>query len=404
MAYKVKHLHGGATFDRPRVLLNNQQQQRQWHQTTDPAIEAFHQQLPHYGETKLHALPSVAKELGVAHVFVKDESTRFGLPSFKILGASWAIYKTLCKRLDLPTSTTLTQLRQALEGTDVTLVTCTEGNWGRATARMGKYLGVRVVVYVPYFMNAYTRGLIEGEGAEVRLLEDGSYDDCLAACRRDSRLEGVVMVLDTSWEGFTEVPQVSLQAWVGVLFRLMPCADEKVQWVTDGYSTMLHETDRQVAAATDGKTANITFASVGVGSWAHAVVAHYKAANTDNKIVTVEPDIAACFKESLHCGELTPIETGHGIMNGMICGTPSLIAWPILRDGSFAAVSVTEKQSHECVQYLESQKVNSGPCGAANLAALRTLCREGVLHDEERKDSVVVLFSTEGMREYEVPN
>jgi diaminopropionate ammonia-lyase len=167
---------------------------------------------------------------------------------------------------------------------------------------------------------------------------------------------------------------------------------------------MLHETNRQVAAATGGKTANLVFASVGVGSWAHAVVTHYKAANANNKIVTVEPDVAACFKESLHCGELTSIEAGHGIMNGMICGTPSLIAWPILRDGTFAAVSVTEGQSHECVQYLQSQSVNSGPCGAANLAALRTLCKEGVLGDAERKAMVVVLFSTEGMREYEVPN
>ena len=166
---------------------------------------------------------------------------------------------------------------------------------------------------------------------------------------------------------------------------------------------MLRETDRQVAAATGGKTAGLAFASVGVGSWAQAVASHYKAANARNKIVTVEPDVSACFKESLHCGELTSIVPGHGIMNGMICGTPSLIAWPILRDGSFAAVSVTEKQSHECVQYLQSQNVNSGPCGAANLAALKTLCAEGLLGGEERKELVVVLFSTEGMREYEVP-
>ena len=227
MAYSVKHLHGGATFDRPRVLLNNQQQQRQWHEDTDPAIESFHKQLPYYGETKLHSLPSVAAELGFGHVFLKDESTRFGLPSFKILGASWAIHQTLCKRLGLPSSTTtLTQLALALEGTDVTLVTCTEGNWGRATARMGNYLGAKVVIYVPFFMNAYTRKLIEGEGAEVRRLENGSYDDCLDACRRDAQMERVVMVLDTSWEGFVEVPQASLQPWDSLHFRSIHCADD----------------------------------------------------------------------------------------------------------------------------------------------------------------------------------
>ena len=165
---------------------------------------------------------------------------------------------------------------------------------------------------------------------------------------------------------------------------------------------MIAETDRQIAAETNGKTANLTFVSVGVGSWAHAVVEHYKTkGSNENEIVTVEPDTAPCFKESLHCGELTSIETGETIMNGMNCGTPSTIAWPILRDGTYAAVTVTDIESHQCVQYLQSQGVNAGPCGAATLAALRRLWSEVELHD--RKNTVVVLFSTEGMREYEVP-
>ena len=165
---------------------------------------------------------------------------------------------------------------------------------------------------------------------------------------------------------------------------------------------MLAETDRQIASETSGKAANLAFVSVGVGSWAHAVVEYYKTKDLDeNKIVTVEPDTAPCFKESLHCGELTSIETGETIMNGMNCGTPSTIAWPILRDGTYAAVTVTDVESHQCVQYLQSQGVNAGPCGAATLAALRTLCSE--IESRNRKSTVVVLFSTEGMREYEVP-
>jgi diaminopropionate ammonia-lyase len=208
-SYKVKHLNADAEFERPRILINDRQQARSWHQDTDPAIENFHKQLPSYGETKLHSLPSVASELGFCHVFVKDESTRFGLPSFKILGASWAIRQTLCKQLDLSSSSTLGSLTHALKGRhDVKIVTCTEGNWGRACARMGKYLGIPVVVYVPYFMNAYTRDLIGGEGAEVVQLENGSYDDCLDAVRRDAESGKGLMVLDTSWEGFTEIPQV----------------------------------------------------------------------------------------------------------------------------------------------------------------------------------------------------
>ena len=207
--YKVKHLGTGAEFERPRILVNDQEPSREWKLEIDPAIELFHKQLPDYDETALHSLPTVASELGFSHVFVKDESTRFGLPSFKILGASWAIHQALCKHLGLPSHTTLAELTQSLKGRDdVKLVTTTEGNWGRACARMGKYLGVPVTIYVPYFMNPYTSDLISGEGANVIKLEGGSYDDCIDAVRRDSDEGKGSMVLDTSWEGFTEIPQV----------------------------------------------------------------------------------------------------------------------------------------------------------------------------------------------------
>ena len=210
MPYTVEHLNSDASFERQNVVLNPLQQERGWEQQIDPAIEAFHSTLSHYNETKLHSLPIVASELGFNSVFVKDESTRFGLPSFKILGASWAIHRTICKHLNVSGPTTLHELQNALEGmTDVRLVTCTEGNWGRACARMAKYLGIDITIYVPYFMNEYTQDLLRSERAEVKVLENGSYDDTIAAVQQDAESTGALMVLDTSWEDFTEVPQVS---------------------------------------------------------------------------------------------------------------------------------------------------------------------------------------------------
>ena len=214
MPYTVKHLHTSATFERERVLLNEWQKKRSWKQQIDPAIEAFHTSLPYYGETKLHSLPSVAAELGFSHVFIKDESTRFGLPSFKILGASWAIHQTICKHLGLSGSMSLDDLKKNLNGrTDVRLVTCTEGNWGRACARMAKYLDIPATIYVPYFMNEYTQNLLRGEGAEVKVLANGSYDDTIAAVKNDAETTGALMVLDTSWKGFTEIPQVEMNSY-----------------------------------------------------------------------------------------------------------------------------------------------------------------------------------------------
>ena len=157
-----------------------------------------------------------------------------------------------------------------------------------------------------------------------------------------------------------------------------------------------------MADQTGGPSPILAFVSVGVGSWAHAVILDLKSRSAQNKIVTVESEAAPSFKESLHRGEITPVQTGETIMNGMNCGTTSHLAWPAMRDGAYAAVTVTDVESHECVQYLQSQGVNAGPCGAATLAALKKFCSKE--HVANRKDTVAVLFSSEGMREYEVPS
>lgn len=174
-----------------------------------PAIERFHQQLPEYAETALHALPDVAEELGFAHVFVKDESTRFGLPSFKMAGASWAIHKALCRYVHLSSETSIAQLRQALQRyPNLRLVTCTAGNWGRATARMAKYLGVRASIYVPFLMEEYTRDLIRKEGAEVCVVDGGDYDQTMAVATAESKKPDSILVLDVAFDDFHDIPQV----------------------------------------------------------------------------------------------------------------------------------------------------------------------------------------------------
>lgn len=208
------------------------------------------------------------------------------------------------------------------------------------------------------------------------------YDDTIAAVMNDAKTSEGLMVMDTSWKGYEQIPA----------------------WVTQGYCTMLQETDNQIKQF-DGHPDNIlAIGSVGVGSWMHAVTSHYQGASRNNKIVTVEPENAACFKESLHCNCLTSIQTGETIMCGMNCGTPSKIAWYVLKDGVHASVAVTDRESHEAVRFLHSQGVDSGPCGAATLAALRKLCTEGIFDRKDRSGMSTVLFSTEGNREYDVPN
>ncbi|EME42267.1 hypothetical protein DOTSEDRAFT_154934 [Dothistroma septosporum NZE10] len=384
--YQIKHLKSGKEVQRDFVFINSSEATSSWSHpaVVDAAVEAFHQELPDYNVTPLHSLPTVAAELGIGQLFLKDESNRFGLPAFKILGASWAIFKSVCRELNLPLTSSMEEVRRAITSMkDLQVVTCTEGNWGRACARMGKLLDLPIVIYVPGFMTEYTQRLIESEGAQVVRLPNGSYDDSIQKARTVSEETGALLVMDISWDGYQEVPH----------------------WVTQGYSTMLAETDRQIQTAQGGQSPSqnsVYITSVGVGSWAHSVVAHYKAASSSAFITTVEPEVAASLKESLHCKEITPVATGDTIMAGMNCGTTSKIAWPTLREGVGAAVAVNDVEAHQSVLELKAQGVKPGPCGAATLAALRKYLKEAG-DSRDWSKSTVVLFSTEGEREYAVP-
>lgn len=166
---------------------------------------------------------------------------------------------------------------------------------------------------------------------------------------------------------------------------------------------MLLESDRQILSLL-GRPATHAIVPVGVGSIAQAVTQHFKssARNPAGRVITVEPDTAACLKTSLEHGKIVTVETEDSIMCGMNCGTVSTTAWKVLKDGVDASVIVTDKEAHETVQYLHDYGVMAGPCGAATLAALRRIAAAGAVG--LGPDSVVVLYCTEGAREYVLPD
>lgn len=164
---------------------------------------------------------------------------------------------------------------------------------------------------------------------------------------------------------------------------------------------MLTETDQQLKNL--GVSGTHVIASVGVGSFAHAVTMHYKAKQSRATVITVEPESAASLKESLLAGRITPISTGHTIMAGMCCGTTSTTAWKVLKHGVDVSVTVNDINVHKDLQYLHRLGVRIGPCGAAPLTALRKLCKESKDVIGLNEQSVVILFSTEGARDYIIP-
>jgi diaminopropionate ammonia-lyase len=308
----------------------------------------FHRSLTGYEPTPLIDVPALASELGVSRVLVKDESARLGLPAFKVLGASWACHRVLQER------------------PGARLVTATDGNHGRAVARMAAHFGVPATVFVPDVMLPETAQLIKGEGAEVIRL-DVSYDDAVrTAAAFAAESHDRALVQDTAWEGYTEVPA----------------------WIVDGYRTLVEEIDEQLGAAPD-----LLAVPVGVGSLLEAVVRHHRRPGAPHpSILSVEPDTASCVLASLHAGRPVTVQTGDTVMAGLNCGTVSASAWPVLRDGVDAAVAVSDIDTLCAVRDLGALSVSSGPSGAATLAGVRAAARDLSLSD----DAVVVLLSTEG--------
>jgi diaminopropionate ammonia-lyase len=357
-------------------------QARTWRCDPPPVEpEWFHRSMPGYRPTPLVEYPSLASELGVGRVFVKDESSRLGLPAFKMLGASWAVCRAIGALA--PTSEgpqTLDALRAVRSRLGpLTLVTATDGNHGRAVARMANLLGTEARIFVPDVVEPAAIELIRAEGAEVSVLADPYDTTVRVAAEFAAGRERTILVQDTSWEGYEEIPQ----------------------WIVDGYSTMFREVDAQLERRA-ASPAGLVAVPTGVGSLLQAAVTFHRSVRHEPAaLLAVEPDSAACVNASLRRGEPVSVETGHTSMAGLNCGTPSTIAWPYLLQGIDAAVSVTEQQAALAVHDLAHGGVDAGPCGAATLAAVRTalLGRDEAQHREQlglRPDSTVVLLSTEG--------
>jgi diaminopropionate ammonia-lyase len=337
----------------------------------------FHRTLPDYAVTPLVDLPDLTTGIGVGRLLVKDESWRLGLPAFKMLGASWATYRCLAERAGRRVEPSLAALRAAVADlAPATLVTATDGNHGRAVARMARYLQLPAIVVVPSVVPTPAVERIRGEGADVRVV-DVPYD---AAVREAAALSEVsddrILVQDTSWPGYEVTPR----------------------WIVDGYATLFAEAVTQLGEVGVPANAEVTVVvPAGVGSLAHAAVQRC-AQQPTWRAVTVEPDVAACVATSLAAGALTSIQTGETSMAGLNCGTPSSAAWPDLRAHLAGGVVVTDEESAAAAALLRDHGVDSGPCGAASLAAALVLGGDAAARSDLdlHAESTLLLLNTEG--------
>ena len=342
----------------------------------------FHQKLPGYAASPLIDAPSIAATLGVGRVCVKDESSRFGLPAFKFLGASWAVYRALRARSGgvVEPWNTFDDLKARFAPLrPLTLVTATDGNHGRAVAHMASLLGLAAHIFVPEDVAQARIAAIQGEGADVTVVQ-GTYDEAVAQAARLAA-ERVLVISDTAWEGYTEVPR----------------------WIMEGYTTIFHELDEQLARAGETRV-DLVAAQMGVGSLATAALWRYRRPDlaVAPKVVGVEPLAAACILESAQAGRMVEVPgPHHSIMGGLCCGAPSLVAWPVLSEGVDLFVAIADDWARAAMRALAGARIVSGETGAAGLAGLLALLTSpgGDANRQSLRltpDARVVVIATEG--------
>lgn len=335
------------------LVLNPGNAQSPSDRAVDADAVAFHRRLPGYRETPLVALPSLAERAGVRSVHAKVEADRFGLPAFKVLGASWAVQRALAERADVRA-----------------LVAATDGNHGRAVAHVARTRGLGARIYVPQGTTARRIAAIRAEGATV-LEWPGSYDDAVRAAAR-SVTAAELLVADTAAEP----------------------GDRLAGWVIDGYSTLFAEVTQQRPTGFSA-----VFTGVGVGALATAAIRYAKSLPVPARVVGVEPDTAACVLRSLRAGRPTSAPGPHpSIMVGLNCGEPSAVAWPTLAAGLDAACAVTDTHARQAVDALAGAGLAVGATGAAALAGLLALADGGLLARvlPEPSTADVLLLATEG--------
>ena len=352
----------------------------------------FHESFPQYSKTPLARLDQMAGYLGLNSIYVKDESYRFGLNAFKVLGGSFSMARYIAKETgkkveDLPYNV-LTSEALKKEFGQATFFTATDGNHGRGVAWAANKLGQKAVVFMPKGSTQTRLRNILAENAQATI-EEVNYDECVRmAAAAAKETPHSVVVQDTAWDGYEEIPS----------------------WIMQGYGTMAMEADEQLSEDGCGRPTHV-FIQAGVGSLAGAVQGYFANRYPENppKVIVVEAESAAClYKGAAKKDGSIQIVDGDmpTIMAGLACGEPNTLSWDILKNHVDTFTACPDWVARKGMRMLSAPlkgdpQVISGESGAAPfglLASLMTMEEYKDLreHLELDRDSKVLLFSTEG--------
>ena len=352
--------------------------------------QRFHRTLPGYRPTRLVRPRQLARCWNIRNILVKDESARFGLKAFKVLGGSYAVARMLSQQLGVPWEQadfgTLTGGTFRKQLASMTLATATDGNHGRGVAWVAEQLGMQAVICMPKGSAQSRVEYIRSHGAVVEVT-DLNYDDTVRLVWEMARQKDWQVIQDTAWEDYQDIPR----------------------WIMQGYTTMSAETVAQMAES-DLRPTHV-FVQAGVGAFAAAMVAHLAQVYADRppRFIVIEPNRAACMLASARAGDGRPhAVTGDldTIMAGLACGEPSTLAWDILREWGCCFISCGNATAANGMRILanpigDDAAVEAGESGAVGIGLLDRLANHpdcAALRKELAlgPESTVLVFNTEG--------
>ncbi|NLY44705.1 MAG: diaminopropionate ammonia-lyase [Tissierella sp.] len=358
-------------------------------EATIKKVNKFHKSFDEYTVTPLHKLEGLANHFGLKGIFLKDESYRFGLNAFKVLGGAYAIGHYIADKLGVDISEVTFDYLRSKEVKEkigeITFVTATDGNHGRGVAWAANQLGQKSVVYMPKGSSQIRLDNIRKEGSDASII-DGNYEDAVALSDQMAKEHGWVVIQDTAWEGYEDIPT----------------------WIMQGYGSLINEAIEQLEVYGIDKPTHV-FLQAGVGSFAGSMLGYLVDKFGEDRPITIvmEPDDANCLYLSSLSGKREIVEGDMPtIMAGLACGAPNTISYEILRDYADGYLSCPDYVAARGMRILASplkgdSQITSGESGAVGTGVITLLMERDEYKDLREclkldENSTVLLISTEG--------
>jgi diaminopropionate ammonia-lyase len=344
-------------------------------------IAAALEAAPGYALTPVHRLDRLADAVGCRRILFKDEGPRFGLGSFKSVGAVYAMIRHI-ERL----SGARVDAAKALRGGYAKLMreqvfaTATSGNHGRALAWVSQCVGARCIIYAP---SECSEGRIEAMskfGAEI--VRTGLlYNPAMNLCRKDCRENGWTLFADTSWDDYQEIPMDIMLGYAHIVRELMTQFDD---WPSITHIVI----------------------QGGVGAFAAGLLAGLSAVDPDARIqaIVVEPRNICALQTSARHRRPTAVKIETmSMMTGISNEEISVAAWSVLGERVRWFVGLSDAAVQPCLQYfhrggLDGIAIEMGETASAGVATWVSLMKSlGAQAVGGGPESGAIVFGCEGV-------